>query len=265
MKMRVSIARALVDRPNLLLLDEPFAALDEITRWQLNDALLDLRRESGATIVFVTHSVYESAYLADRVAIMRSRPGRIDSVLTLERGGGARAGVAPQRRLRGGLRADRGGTATRDGAAGVNAFLTASRPFWRLWACSGCGRRRCALFDIPRDAIAGAEPDRQDLVDNAPQLLAATADHLARGPGGAGAGGLRRRGSGPAVRLVALAGKDLSALGHRASGDAADRHRAAAAGLSGSPRRRCWPAPFSSPSSRFCPTPRPGSRRRTAA
>ncbi|MDI9847683.1 ATP-binding cassette domain-containing protein [Rhodoblastus sp. 17X3] len=86
MKMRASIARALVDRPSLLLLDEPFAALDEITRWQLNDALLDLRRESGATIVFVTHSVYESAYLADRVAIMRARPGRIDSILTLERG-----------------------------------------------------------------------------------------------------------------------------------------------------------------------------------
>jgi NitT/TauT family transport system ATP-binding protein len=86
MKMRASIARALVDRPDLLLLDEPFAALDEITRWQLNDALLDLRRESGATIVFVTHSVYESAYLADRVAIMRARPGRVDSILKLERG-----------------------------------------------------------------------------------------------------------------------------------------------------------------------------------
>ncbi|WP_296709469.1 ABC transporter ATP-binding protein [Rhodoblastus sp.] len=86
MKMRVSIARALVDRPSLLLLDEPFAALDEITRWQLNDSLLDLRRESGTTIVFVTHSVYESAYLADRVAIMRAQPGRIDSILTLERG-----------------------------------------------------------------------------------------------------------------------------------------------------------------------------------
>jgi NitT/TauT family transport system ATP-binding protein len=86
MKMRASIARALVDRPSLLLLDEPFAALDEITRWQLNDSLLELRRESGATIVFVTHSVYESGYLADRVAIMRARPGRIDSILTLERG-----------------------------------------------------------------------------------------------------------------------------------------------------------------------------------
>jgi len=86
MKMRASLARALVDWPNLLLLDEPFAALDEITRWQLNDVLLDLRRESAATIVFVTHSVFECAYLADRVAIMRARPGRIDRILTLERG-----------------------------------------------------------------------------------------------------------------------------------------------------------------------------------
>jgi NitT/TauT family transport system ATP-binding protein len=85
MKMRVSLARALVDRPELLLLDEPFAALDEITRWQLNDALHDLRLDSGATVVFVTHSVYESAYLADRVAIMQARPGRIDSILPLER------------------------------------------------------------------------------------------------------------------------------------------------------------------------------------
>jgi NitT/TauT family transport system ATP-binding protein len=85
MKMRVSVARALVDRPQLLLLDEPFAALDEITRWQLNDALHALRRESAATVVFVTHSVYESAYLADRVAVMRARPGRIDALLAFSR------------------------------------------------------------------------------------------------------------------------------------------------------------------------------------
>ncbi|WP_294540185.1 ABC transporter ATP-binding protein [uncultured Rhodoblastus sp.] len=85
MKMRVSVARALVDRPSLLLLDEPFAALDEITRWQLNDVLHDLRRESAATIVFVTHSVYESAYLADRVAVMRARPGQIDALLAFPR------------------------------------------------------------------------------------------------------------------------------------------------------------------------------------
>lgn len=77
MKMRVSIARALSVRPKLLLLDEPFAALDEITRFKLNDDLLRLQRELGCTIVFVTHSVYESAYLSSRIAIMTPRPGCI--------------------------------------------------------------------------------------------------------------------------------------------------------------------------------------------
>lgn len=77
MKMRVSIARALVMRPALLLLDEPFAALDEITRSRLNDDLLDLKTALGATVVFVTHSVYESVYLSTRIAVMAARPGRI--------------------------------------------------------------------------------------------------------------------------------------------------------------------------------------------
>ncbi len=77
MRMRVSIARALALAPRLLLLDEPFAALDEITRWRLNDELLDLWRSENLTIVFVTHSVYESAYLATRIAVLSARPGRI--------------------------------------------------------------------------------------------------------------------------------------------------------------------------------------------
>jgi NitT/TauT family transport system ATP-binding protein len=77
MRMRVSIARALAARPRLLLLDEPFAALDEITRWRLNDELLELWRSENLTIVFVTHSVYESAYLATRIAVLSARPGRI--------------------------------------------------------------------------------------------------------------------------------------------------------------------------------------------
>jgi len=90
MKMRVSLARAIVDGPKLLLLDEPFAALDEITRWQLNDLLLQLRGENAATIVFVTHSVYEAANLASRVAVMRARPGKIDTLLPLSESGLAR-------------------------------------------------------------------------------------------------------------------------------------------------------------------------------
>ena len=77
MRMRVSIARALVLRPLLLLMDEPFAALDEIARLQLNDDLLRLKDETGATVVFVTHSIYESAYLSTRIAVMSPRPGRI--------------------------------------------------------------------------------------------------------------------------------------------------------------------------------------------
>jgi NitT/TauT family transport system ATP-binding protein len=77
MKMRVSIARALVTRPRILLMDEPFAALDEITRHKLNDDLLALWWEQRLTVVFVTHSVFESVYLAQRIAVMAARPGRI--------------------------------------------------------------------------------------------------------------------------------------------------------------------------------------------
>jgi len=77
MKMRVSIARALAAKPRLLLMDEPFAALDEPARAALNDDLLKLWREDGMTVIFVTHSVSESAYLSRRVLVMRPRPGRI--------------------------------------------------------------------------------------------------------------------------------------------------------------------------------------------
>ncbi|WP_457795761.1 ABC transporter ATP-binding protein [Methylocystis sp. S23] len=77
MKMRCSIARALVTRPSLILMDEPFAALDEVTRFKLNDDLVALKRDLGATIVFVTHSIFESAFLSTRIVVMSRPRGRI--------------------------------------------------------------------------------------------------------------------------------------------------------------------------------------------
>ena len=84
MRMRVSIARALVTGPALLLLDEPFAALDEITRHALNDDLLRLWDAYRPTILFVTHSVFESVYLSTRIAVMAPRPGRIAADLRVD-------------------------------------------------------------------------------------------------------------------------------------------------------------------------------------
>jgi NitT/TauT family transport system ATP-binding protein len=83
MKMRVSIARAIAARPQLLLMDEPFAALDELTRQSLNYDLLKLWAEDGLTVIFVTHSVYESTYLSSRVVVMTPRPGRIAADIAL--------------------------------------------------------------------------------------------------------------------------------------------------------------------------------------
>ena len=83
MKMRVSIARALVTKPKLLLMDEPFAALDEITRQKLNDDVLRLWKATGITVIFVTHSVFESAYLSNRIVVIKARPGRVHADIPL--------------------------------------------------------------------------------------------------------------------------------------------------------------------------------------
>lgn len=83
MKMRVSIARAMVTRPRILLMDEPFAALDEMTRMKLNNDVLRLWAEHGLTVIFVTHSVFESVYLSTRVLVMAARPGRVAADLAI--------------------------------------------------------------------------------------------------------------------------------------------------------------------------------------
>ena len=106
MKMRVSIARALAAQPQLLLLDEPFAALDEITRNALGDDLLKLWREDGLTVLFVTHSVSESSYLSQRVLVMTPRPGRVAEDIALPFGRDSRlapATIEAQRVISGAL------------------------------------------------------------------------------------------------------------------------------------------------------------------
>jgi NitT/TauT family transport system ATP-binding protein len=84
MKMRASIARALVTEPQLLLMDEPFAALDEITRFKLNNDLLSVWQALRRTVIFVTHSVFESVYLSQRIVVMTPRPGRVFTEIMID-------------------------------------------------------------------------------------------------------------------------------------------------------------------------------------
>jgi len=77
MQQRVALCRALIHQPKLLLMDEPFGALDELTRLEMNDLLLRIRRETGASVLFVTHSISEAIYLSDKVIVFSRRPARV--------------------------------------------------------------------------------------------------------------------------------------------------------------------------------------------
>ena len=170
--MRVSIARALVTRPQVLLMDEPFAALDEITRLKLNDDLAELQSSLDATVVFVTHSVFESVYLADRIVVMAARPGRAFAEIKVE--------APPIRREGFRLTATYAETCRRTSAALHEAMgeTPPERSSWndprrfrrlrrpRLHARLRARRlgRRGALFRHPALPPAGAERHHRDAV-----------------------------------------------------------------------------------------------------
>ena len=84
MQQRVALCRALVHEPTLLLMDEPFGALDELTRMEMNDLLLDIRRQTKATVAFVTHSIAEAVYLADQVIVFSRRPARVAETVIVD-------------------------------------------------------------------------------------------------------------------------------------------------------------------------------------
>jgi NitT/TauT family transport system ATP-binding protein len=84
MQQRVALCRAIIHEPSILLMDEPFGALDELTRLEMNDLLLDIRRITGATVIFVTHSISEAIYLADQVLVFSKRPAVITLRLEID-------------------------------------------------------------------------------------------------------------------------------------------------------------------------------------
>ena len=152
MRMRVSIARALVTEPDLLLLDEPFAALDEITRHALNDDLLRLWETHRPTILFVTHSVFESVYLSTRIAVMRRDRGGSSPICRFRLPQPRRTRDPHEPGIRRDVRRRLGGSRRRDGAGAVAGDRAPRSPAGadrgaardRRWSCSRPGRPSCA-------------------------------------------------------------------------------------------------------------------------
>ncbi len=177
MKMRVSIARGLVTKPRLLLMDEPFAALDEITRFRLNNDLLDLWKDERFTVIFVTHSVFESVFLSNRIVVMAARPAEsmrklavdapyprddvfrtspeyaalcrqasevLASAMTATPGWGAMTALKTRLRQSGSMRKKSGACAARGLSASADGFCQS--PSWRRRSSPGTGSASSTRF-----------------------------------------------------------------------------------------------------------------------
>ena len=233
--MRASIARALVTEPELLLMDEPFAALDEITRFKLNNDLLALWQELRRTVIFVTHSVFESVYLSQRIVVMTPRPGRVFTEIAIA------APYPRDERFR--TSADYAGycrqvseaLGTGDGGRRVmsDRALRIGLPILVLaLGRAGLGSGRCALFAIPPYVLPGPGLVLATLIADGGllwQSLLVTLTITFEGFLLAAIGGIAL-----AIAVQPMAAGRILALslrGHPA-GDADRRHRAAAADLS---------------------------------